>query len=193
MNKNIYWWGTDASNPQGATDAKLYMDLWQDTYDYLTDTKGLNNLLWVYSPGESPTDSASREKDVKWAYPGDNFVDVVAGITRSDPLTIKDYAALVELGRPVGMAEYSPTPVEVGGKLSAKEKTFDARIYADRLDGSYKAVAYWVSWHTYSFQNLEGGTQKSYMALIDSLNLKELTDKDFILSLERVKDKELRD
>lgn len=193
MNKNIYWWGTQASNPTSATDASLFTDVWEDMYDYLTKTKGLNNLIWVYSPGESPTNTTSREKDVGWAYPGEDFVDVVAGITRSDSLQIKDYQALVDLERPVGMAEYSPTPAEVGGTLSGTVKAFDARTYADRLHGSYKAVSYWVSWHSYSYTNLDASTGWSYMALVDSAYIKELTDRSYVFTLERLIESELRE
>lgn len=192
MNKDLYWWGTQASNPSNATDAKLFIDVWQDMYDYLTETKGLNNLLWVYSPGESPSSTTSREKPVAWAYPGDDFVDVVAGITRRDTLDINDYQALVDLKRPVGMAEYSPTPAEDGGTESGTSKKFDARLYADRLNSSYKAVSYWVSWHTYSYtKNNVTGT--SHMALVDSANVKGLTDRDYVLSLERLVDSKLRE
>lgn len=193
MNKDLYWWGTQASNPESATDAKLFIDIWQDMYEYLTETKGLNNLLWVYSPGESPSSTTSREKPVTWAYPGDDFVDVVAGITRNDSLQIKDYQALVDLKRPLGMAEYSPTPSEVGGTESGTIKTFDARTYADRLSGSYKAVSYWVSWHSYSYADANGATQWSYMSLVDSAFIKDLTDRDYVLSLERLVDSKLRE
>ena len=191
MNKNTYWWGTKASNPEGTNE--LYADLWKDMYDYLTDEKGLNNLLWVYSPGESPTTTNTGEKDVKWAYPGDDFVDLVAGIARNDSLHIKDYSDLIDLGHPVGMAEYSPTPAKDGGNLSSTIKTFDARTYVDRLHGSYKAVGFWVSWHSYDYQDANNATKRSYMALADSQYIKELTDRDNILSIERIKDKKLRD
>jgi mannan endo-1,4-beta-mannosidase len=193
MNKNTYWWGTQASNPTTATNAKLFTDLWKDMYDYLTEEKGLNNLLWVYSPGESPNDSSSRERGVAWAYPGDDYVDVVAGIARHDALQIKDYQALIDLKRPVGMAEYGPVPTSKGGTLVSATKTFDAKNYADRLHGSYKAVAYWVSWHSYADPTTGNAEAWSYMALVDSAFVKELTDRDYVFSLERLVEKKLRD
>lgn len=193
MNKNIYWWGTDASNRTGTTSNKLYTDLWKDMHTYLTEDKDLHNLLWVYSPGESPASTANREKDVKWAYPGDEYADIVAGIARNDSLQIKDYDDLVELGRPVGMAEYTPTPREMGGTYSAEKGKFDAQGYVDRLNGSYKAVSYWVSKHTYEYVDMNGETKTSFMALIDSNFLKKLADNKLVLSVERIKEEELRD
>lgn len=194
MNRDIYWWGSRASHVSGdSADASLYTDLWEDMYTYFKE-KGLNNLLWVYSPGESYSGNAGPAgKSATWAYPGDTFVDVVAGIARDDSLSIKDYQALIDLKRPFGMAEYSPTPAEVGGKKSATTKTFDARTYVDRLHGSYPATGYWVSWHSYTAQLNDDEEVRSHMALVDSDRLKELTDRSNVLSLERIKEKKLRD
>src|SRR5690606_18355390 len=124
---------------------------------------------------------------------GENFVDVVAGIARNDSLAIKDYQALIDLERPFGMAEYSPTPAELGGTLSKTPKTFDARTYADRLHGSYKAAGFWVSWHNTSASINDDEDVVSYMSLIDSDHLKDLTDRNYILSVERIKEHKLRD
>lgn len=190
MNTNRFWWGTsNSTNSSDTDDASLYTDLWEDMYEYLTDEKELSNLLWVYSPTDSGTPGG---KPVTWAYPGEDFVDVVAGISRNDSLDIKDYETLINLKRPFGMAEYSPTPAEKGGIPSATSKTFDARTYADRLDGSYKAVGFWVSWHSYSARK-DNQDVRSHMALIDSARLKELTDRAKILSVERIKEHKLRD
>lgn len=195
MNRDTYWWGTAASHIEGSTnDASRYTELWEDMYEYFKD-KGLDNLLWVYSPGESPAGSPGPAgKSATWAYPGEKHVDIVAGIARNDALVIKDYQALIDLERPFGMAEYSPLPTDMGGTLSAKPKAFDARIYADRLHGSYQAAGFWVSWHNTSvLLNDDEEDQKSYLALYDSDKLKELTDREQILSIERIKEKKLRD
>lgn len=194
MNRDTYWWGSRASHiSNDAADASRYKNLWEDMYAYFKE-KGLHNLLWVYSPGESHSGSAGAAgKSATWAYPGDKFVDVVAGIARNDMLTIKDYQALVDLHRPFGMAEYSPTPAEVGGLSSAKPKTFDARTYADRLHGSYQAAGFWVSWHSYTVQLEDDKEVRSHMALVDSDRLQHLVDHSNVLSLERIKEKKLLD
>lgn len=195
MNRDTFWWGTRASHINGETgNASRYTDLWEDMYEYFKE-KELNNLLWVYSPGEGPsgTTSGPAGKSATWAYPGEKFVDVVAGIARNDSLAIKDYQALIDLERPFGMAEYSPTPAELGGALSKTPKTFDARTYADRLHGSYKAAGFWVSWHNTSASINDDEDVVSYMSLIDSDHLKDLTDRNYILSVERIKEHKLRD
>jgi len=43
--------------------------LYRYTFDYMTRTKGLNNLLWVFDP-------ARNKKDMSY-YPGDHYVDIV--------------------------------------------------------------------------------------------------------------------
>ena len=40
-------------------------------FNYLTNTKNLHNLLWVYSPDQS------RDQPARY-YPGNDFVDIVA-------------------------------------------------------------------------------------------------------------------
>lgn len=190
MNTNRFWWGTaSTANSNSVDDASLYTDLWEDMYGYLTEDKGLSNLLWVYSPADSGTPNG---KSATWAYPGESFVDVVAGIARNDTLTIKDYQTLIDLNHPFGMADYGPMPAEAGGTLSSTPKAFDVSTYADRLHGSYRAVGFWVSWHSYSarFNNQD---VRSHMALIDGDRLDDLVDRNYILSVERIKENKLLD
>jgi mannan endo-1,4-beta-mannosidase len=43
--------------------------LYRYTFDYMTHTKGLNNLLWVFDPARNSVDMSY--------YPGDDYVDIV--------------------------------------------------------------------------------------------------------------------
>lgn len=191
MNNDTYWWGTEASNPSGkATEAKLYTDLWVDMFEFFTEFEGgaLHNLLWVYSPGETQSEYA-----ITWGYPGDEYVDVVAGIARNDQLSIKDYNALVALGRPVAMAEYSPNSASdlVSSPITnANERgSFDNLTYADRLKESYPAVAYWISNHS----GLVDTNTRSNLALVDNQNAKGLMERNYIFSVEKMVDKKMRE
>lgn len=197
MNTNKYWWGLDASYDENDTDnAKLYLDVWQDMYTYFTDTLGLDNLLWVYSPaegGELPTDAP-----VGWAYPGNQYVDIVGAIAQNDALNIPDYEALNDLGKPFGMAQYNPLPSEEAGQFSGdgafagngaegKAGKFDNRTYHDRLSGSYENVAFWVTWHSY-----EHGSGHSNLALVHNEYAEELTNKSYILNLDTLVSNSMR-
>ncbi len=166
MNSNTYWWGLDASkNEAGDSDASLYKDLWEHMYRYLTDGQSLSlqNLLWVYSPGESGEDANTK---VGWAYPGGDFVDIVAGIARNDELEIKDYEELKNFDKPLGMAEYGP---------NSSDGNFDNQLYADRLNGSYNFVSYWISGHD---------TDTNQRSLFNNDNLEELVKRGYIFNLE---------
>lgn len=142
-----FWWG---ANPPLAN-ASGYHALWRDMYQYLTVEKQLNNLLWVYSP--EAKEQAGR--DVFWAYPGDDVVDVIAPTAYNLKLEIPMYSIFAArarmVGKPLAMAEYGP-PVWGAGfaaVLPSAPPSFDARTYG-RLLREYPDVAYWVSWHNYS-------------------------------------------
>lgn len=62
---NWFWWGAGNSTPED------YKELWQMTRKVFDD-KGLENVVWVYSPGNVPGEEEYLER-----YPGDEFVDVM--------------------------------------------------------------------------------------------------------------------
>jgi mannan endo-1,4-beta-mannosidase len=42
-----------------------------DLFNYMTKTKNIHNLLWIYSPDQGPGNYSLH-------YPGDDYVDIVA-------------------------------------------------------------------------------------------------------------------
>lgn len=68
-----FWWS--ANGPEN------YKKLWNFTWDYLTRTKDLHNLIWVWS-------TLGRDKrDYAPYYPGDAKVDIVGGSMYNDGRT----------------------------------------------------------------------------------------------------------
>lgn len=63
---NWFWWGTSTSK-------ESYISLFRYTVDYLK-TKGVHNILYVYSPNAPVT----SEEEYLERYPGDNYVDILA-------------------------------------------------------------------------------------------------------------------
>lgn len=63
-----FWWGTGSDSD--------YVLLWKHMFDYFTQTRGLNNLLWVWSPN-----SYASATKLTAMYPGDSYVDIL-GIDR---------------------------------------------------------------------------------------------------------------
>lgn len=61
-----FWWGEKLCTPEE------YKQLWHMTVDALHDN-GVNNVLYAYSPGSEPQDTAQYLK----RYPGDDLIDVI--------------------------------------------------------------------------------------------------------------------
>ena len=60
-----FWWGAEHATPQ------QYIDLWKRTRK-IFDEKGINNVVWAYSPDKDLT----REQYFS-TYPGDEYVDIL--------------------------------------------------------------------------------------------------------------------
>ena len=61
-----FWWG------QKLCTTEEYVALWHMTHDYFTKERGLNGLVWAYSPGGGADAAGYMER-----YPGDAYVDVL--------------------------------------------------------------------------------------------------------------------
>jgi len=159
MNGNWFWWGMK-SHPFNPSP---YINLYRDMFNYFTYDKGLNNLLWVYSPNFGGSMSDTWNRPVDWAYPGDDFVDIIAGTSYNDQLKITDYEKYISFGKPVGMGEYGP---DLSGPL-VKKGTFDTTKYVKVIKEKYPRVAYWVSWHSFPGECWSIITNKNYRQLLN--------------------------
>lgn len=169
MNGNWFWWGSSTH----ASDPAPYTALWQDMHRYFTDVKGLHNLIWVYSPA-----AGGGGKPVQWAYPGDAYVDVVAGTSYDDGPDIADYASYLGFGKPLGMGEFGPM---LGGAASLGG-TFDDTRYATRLHTAYPAIAYWLSWHDYPVDDKHA----EHLSIVSQLRATELLRDGGTLTVSRL-------
>lgn len=88
-----FWWGENLCSEQ------QYKDLFRMTYGYLTGTRGLTNLVWVYSPGSGITPQRYMSR-----YPGDEFVDML-GIDDYQSVGGGQSLADAEAGYIAGMKE----------------------------------------------------------------------------------------
>ncbi|MDQ1725436.1 MAG: mannan endo,4-beta-mannosidase [Frankiaceae bacterium] len=100
-NGHWFWWGQ--------SDPADFRATWQGMFRYLTATRGLHNLLWVYSASRDYGDALS---DPIRLYPGDDVVDIVGLDIYDDDLSDAEpgkrgYAAMAALGKPFGIAEYA--------------------------------------------------------------------------------------
>ncbi len=90
-----FWWGRDLCS------VDEYKALWHLTHDYLVEEKGLDNLIWAYSPNLGVDAEGYMER-----YPGDEYVDLLGwdayqfGSNEEFTATLsRDLAMLTELGK----------------------------------------------------------------------------------------------
>ncbi len=178
MNGYWFWWGTTLQRDT----ASIYIQVWRAMYRYFTQVRHLDNLLWVYSPASYPTDPAQQLaqniRSAAWAYPGSDYVDIVAGTSYDDNLAIPNYADYLQLPEVIGEGEYGPSlsgTHYLNGDL-------DTTLYATRLRTDYPAVAYWVSWHDYPVSD----TQTAHLSLIANQNATALLNDPYVINADRV-------
>jgi mannan endo-1,4-beta-mannosidase len=175
MNGSWFWWGINTS----PDDPGPYVALWREMFAYFTEVKGLHNLLWVYSPAATFFDPLQQSiRPIDWAYPGDAYVDVVAGTAYNDKLDIGDYAAYLKFGKALGMAEFGPT---LGGD-AARTGSFDNTLRVSRLQTDYPAIAYFVAWHDWD----NGDGTQEHQSIVGNKNAAAMLQDPSALTLSRL-------
>lgn len=178
MNGFWFWWGTTVHGD----DSSVYKDIWRHMYAYFTHERGLENLLWVYSPASSRLSFNGQPipnvQAPAWAYPGSDVVDVVAGTSYDDNLLIPDYADYLLLPEVIGEAEYS------AGLLGEHDRDgdLDTTLYATRLREDYPAVAYWVSWHDFPWS----ATENAWLSLASNQRAGDLLEHRSVITAEEL-------
>jgi mannan endo-1,4-beta-mannosidase len=171
MNGEWFWYGC-ATHPD---DPAPFVNLYRDMVDYFTNVKGLDNLLWVYSP------NCAQERGSLWVYPGGNYVHVVAPTAYGDALVVTDYDEIRTLNRPLGMGEYGPN-----GPLYTARATgaFDTRRYAQALS-HYPMISYFVCWHDWeTWRN--GYSDPTYCSIYRNLHSNELMNDPAMITLDEL-------
>jgi mannan endo-1,4-beta-mannosidase len=130
------WWG--------GVDPTDYKRLWIYTYNYLTQTKGLHNLLFAWTPVVwSPNNTGSGLQPL---YPGDQYVDIVgfdaydqgadmSGLTKTFYTTIQGFTI-----KPIAMAEYGYCP---GGTTCSSQ---DLSPLIKSIKNNIPNTVFWMNW-----------------------------------------------
>ncbi|NDJ36795.1 MAG: hypothetical protein GYB64_19245 [Chloroflexi bacterium] len=106
MNGGWFWW-----HEQEPDD---FVALWRHMVRYFTVERGLNNLIWAYSPN---TNNNQWNRGSMHYYPGDQWVDLV-GLDHYRPLDedpilldeFNEYSDLKTTGKPMALFEFGPSP-----------------------------------------------------------------------------------
>lgn len=161
MNGAWFWWGKSSRVD--------YIALWQDMFRYLTTTKGLNNLIWVYESDSSvhmlnPSDCY---------YPGDDYVDVMGHNFYNDTWELPFDANQLHRDYP---KIYAFPQAGAGGK---KDGTWDNMTFLDGIINRYPRCSFFAAWNSYSIQ---GGKVRVKRAIVDNQNAKQLMDHPWIVT-----------
>ena len=90
-----FWWGKGGK--------ENFIKLWQLMYDYFTNEKGLNNLIWVLGYSDKMRDG--------W-YPGNEYCDIIGSDNYDDSTNLKAWKKLtaLETGKPMAFHECGNVP-----------------------------------------------------------------------------------
>ncbi|MGB2569469.1 glycosyl hydrolase [Micromonospora citrea] len=126
MNGDWFWWGN--------RDQATFRQVWQQMHSYLTGTKGLDNLLWIYSADFSRGNRTAF-------YPGASYVDIVGMDAYDDnPQTSgiqSAYNELTALGKPFAFAEIGPD----------SQGSFDYGRWITAFQQNYPRTTYFLAWN----------------------------------------------
>ncbi len=127
MNGGWFWWG--------AKEPAKFIRLWRHMFDYFTKTKGLDNLLWVYSPNHG-----NKTADY---YAGDQYVDIVgldAYTDFVDPRHVLGYPEVARLPKPFAFTEFGPHgPHNPPGD-------YNYLRFRDGIEANFPRAVFWLSW-----------------------------------------------
>lgn len=128
MNGSWFWWGGKST--------ALFVKVWKQMFDYFTNTKKLNNLIWVFGPnmGSNPASY----------YPGNAYVDLTGLDAYTSNITtsgISGYSSMVNLGKPFGFTEFGPE------NASNPSGNFDYRLFINGLKTNFPDACFFLCWN----------------------------------------------
>lgn len=162
-----FWWGQDLCTTE------QYKALWQMTYDYMVKERGMDNLVWAYSPGAggiTPELFAER-------YPGDEIIDMVGFDCyqySTDEVYIKEIKHALDV-----MSAFN----EGRGKIMAVTETGyegipNARWWTDVLYQAVKdyPVSYVLTWRNACDEHMQHHFYGPYPGHLSAENFKEFAE-----------------
>jgi mannan endo-1,4-beta-mannosidase len=152
MNGDWFWWG--------GKDPEVFKQVWRQIFDYFTQVKGLDNLIWVYSPNHG--------RQTASYYAGSRYVDLVGLDAYTDFVdldNIKGYAEVAALPKPFGFTEYGPHgPQNPPGD-------YDYTRFLAGIERDFPKVCFFMCWN-------------ARWSLGSNVKTKDLLDNPIIVNLE---------
>jgi len=130
MNGDWFWWG--------AWKPAQFRALWREAFNYLTYTKGLDNLLWVYSPSAGTRGRAY--------YPGSKYVDIVGLDIYADLepgcSAAPGWVDIASLGKPSAITEFGAYPPDE----SDSTQVYNWNNFLACVKTAYPQAVYFMAW-----------------------------------------------
>jgi mannan endo-1,4-beta-mannosidase len=110
-----FWWG------KGHCSESEYIQLWLFTVHYLFDEKGVNNLLYAYSP-----DKIDSREEYLYGYPGDEYIDVLGldnyGDLRQHTTNMPRFVKMLEILVSIANAKNKPAALTETGAFTVDDE-----------------------------------------------------------------------
>ncbi len=173
MNGTWFWWGNKPRDQ--------YLALWRDLHDYLTLTRGLTNLLWVYESDSTvhlvAGAATSSGTPIDYYYPGDEYVDVVGHNFYDDDWTLTYDSDMV-------MRRYDKVfAVPQAGPGTNRGGAFNNFTYLNGASNTIPRISFFCVWN--SFTNFSG-VITSHIGIVDNLNASNLMAHPLVVTRDEV-------
>jgi mannan endo-1,4-beta-mannosidase len=130
MNGGWFWWGGKSTTE--------YINAWKYIFNYLTNTRGLHNVLFAWSPNS----------DLIWSYyPGSAYVDIVGVDLYSrgtNMFAVQGYGNLDSYGKPFALMEYGPG--NGGCRQESDCPSQDISYFITSLKQNMPKTVLWMNW-----------------------------------------------
>lgn len=128
------WWGSRCTTEQE------FISLWRFTIEYLRDEKGVHNFIYAISP---QMDTAKREEDFYFRWPGDNYVDFI-GMDCYHGTNASIFAANLKSISAASKTKMKPCGVTETGVEGFQDKDFWSKQILEPATG--RAISMIVMW-----------------------------------------------
>ncbi|MSR64505.1 MAG: hypothetical protein EXS18_01845 [Verrucomicrobiae bacterium] len=148
-----------------------FIPLFRWTYDYLTRTRGLNNIIWVYDSLDAPHPTCP----VTYYYPGDDVVDIF-GLNNY----ATDWALPFDIDR---LSRDYPKPLAFPESAARVDGSFTNVHYITAISNQFPRVSYFSTYN--SFVTGGGSITKKY-AIIDNIDPAGLLNHPWVVTREEL-------
>lgn len=177
MNGGWFWWGHRSYGE--------YAALWDFLYDYFTNTRSLNNLIWVYESAQTehaPLFSGAGSSASDYYYPGDDRVDAMC-----HNLYDADWVLPWDANRIHARYPKIYGVPQAGPDKATRTGTFDNLTYLVRTEAAFPRSSFIVVWNSFTGADpVTGASVDLKVGIVDNVNASALMNHPSIVTRDTV-------